>query len=133
MGVMAKVGPDVSAFKEGQHVTSLGWLATSQGSVAITCKHAAAGTLHTSNCMSFILSDNCFISTCLTAAGMGVVSKVGPGVTSFKEGQRVTSLGWLTTSQGSVATTCNMQLQQPCTHLTVCRIYVVTTVAFQLV
>jgi NADPH:quinone reductase-like Zn-dependent oxidoreductase len=32
---------------------------------------------------------------------MGVVSKVGPGVTSFKEGQRVTSLGWLTTSQGS--------------------------------
>jgi NADPH2:quinone reductase len=26
---------------------------------------------------------------------MGVVSKVGSGVTAFKEGQRVTSLGWL--------------------------------------
>lgn len=33
--------------------------------------------------------------------GMGVVSKVGPGVTAFKEGQRVTSLGWLTTKEGN--------------------------------
>jgi NADPH:quinone reductase-like Zn-dependent oxidoreductase len=32
---------------------------------------------------------------------MGVVAKVGPGVTAFSEGQRVTSLGWLTTSSGS--------------------------------
>ncbi|KAF6263151.1 hypothetical protein COO60DRAFT_1293128 [Scenedesmus sp. NREL 46B-D3] len=33
--------------------------------------------------------------------GMGVVAKVGAGVTAFSKGQRVTSLGWLTTSQGS--------------------------------
>lgn len=28
-------------------------------------------------------------------AGMGVVTKVGSGVTAFKKGQRVTSLGWM--------------------------------------
>eukprot|EP00878_Enallax_costatus_P001707 GHUV01001862.1.p1 GENE.GHUV01001862.1~~GHUV01001862.1.p1 ORF type:complete len:339 (+),score=112.89 GHUV01001862.1:212-1228(+) len=33
--------------------------------------------------------------------GMGVVTKVGSSVTEYKEGQRVTSLGWLTTSEGS--------------------------------
>jgi NADPH:quinone reductase-like Zn-dependent oxidoreductase len=32
--------------------------------------------------------------------GMGIVTKVGSDVTEFKEGQRVTSLGWLTTSDG---------------------------------
>lgn len=32
---------------------------------------------------------------------MGVVTKVGSGVSDFKEGQRVTSLGWLATSDGS--------------------------------
>lgn len=33
-----------------------------------------------------------FVSCC---AGMGVVTKVGSGVTSFQEGQRVTALGWM--------------------------------------
>ena len=32
---------------------------------------------------------------------MGVVTKVGSNVSDYKEGQRVTSLGWLTTSEGS--------------------------------
>lgn len=31
----------------------------------------------------------------LPGAGMGVVSKVGAGVTEFHVGQRVTSLGWM--------------------------------------
>lgn len=28
-------------------------------------------------------------------AGMGIVTKVGSAVTGFKEGQRVTALGWM--------------------------------------
>lgn len=32
---------------------------------------------------------------------MGIVTKVGSSVTDFKAGQRVTSLGWLTSSEGS--------------------------------
>lgn len=33
--------------------------------------------------------------------GMGVITKLGSAVKDYKEGQRVTSLGWLTTSSGS--------------------------------